>query len=64
MPEPKKKTNLPEHQPADHESAKDAPKPFKPRCVVLTPPDGQPISIGYVDGVQMPKKKSGNGRAE
>ena len=42
----------------DHEAAKDASKPFESMLIDLTPPDDQPINIGYVGGVRMPKKKS------
>jgi len=45
------------HEPADHEGPKNAPKPFDPLLIDLTP-EYEGMNIGYVGGVQMPRKKS------
>ena len=37
------------------------PKQFKPKCILIEPPPGETLHIGYVGGVRMPKKKSKTG---
>jgi hypothetical protein len=43
-------------QQADNPTDENPPKPFKPKCIDLTP-EYEGLNIGYVGGVRMPTKK-------
>ena len=50
-------TEAPDQRP-ENPADKNPPQPFKPKCILIEPPPGETLNIGYVGGVRMPKKKS------
>jgi hypothetical protein len=44
-------------QRADNPTDENLPKPFKSKCILIEPPPGETLHIGYVGGVRMPKKQ-------